>query len=319
MSVAILGLQLDRTTGRAQAPSSSSDWTLSSSRGAVALTGSREILEGSQVFGPAQRSALTVGALGIDGLAVNARRAWRRAERRLSFIVHVEGDSAVQRAQLMRQLLAVLTPLDPAGSPYVTVTVRIESGEQVEIQGIAEFSGSDYGPIASWDDVAVVSFDVLCPDPLWRGRTRTITQRAATGGGSFFPILPFALAPSTSIGDPVVIDVAGDGLAYPVHVVSGPVTSVRCESSRGPAWEVDLTAAPLLAGQVLTVETDPRTVFLGRPRVQGPAGQDYTQYLVERSLFALLPDTETITYEVAGSSASTSVELRWRPGVEGVL
>ena len=315
MSVVLLGLQ-QSAPSVPQASTTASDWTLSSSRGSIGLTGAREIMEGSAVLGPAPRSAVLGGALGIDGSIANPLRPYRRSERRMTFIVHIEGDTPELRLTLMRSLLAALTPLD---GTLVTASVRLPDGDQASIDGVAEFDGNSFSPRATWDTIAVVSFDLVCPDPLWRGQERSATQQAATTSVGFFPILPLTIAPSTSIGDPLVLQVGGDAISYPLHVINGPATSFSCESFRGPEWELDLAAAPLLAGETIEVDTDPRSVFTGRPRVRGPLGEDYTRYLVKRQLFALLPGTERVTYNGAGISSSTRVAIYWRPRIEAVM
>lgn len=295
---------------------------LSSSRGSVALSGVHEVLEGTAGLGPAARKAVVSGALGIDGVIVNPRRPYRRDKRLVSFIVHIEGQTPRERAEAQRKLLAVISPYD---GTLVRVGARIENDDIVEAFGIAELGGGEeFSAQAFYDSVAVVSFDILFPDPVWRAGTRSKGQQQAATAAAFFPLLPLTLTRTAGLGTAMTLDVGGDTLAYPRHVLTGPATKIRCTSSAGPFWELDLLraglpAASIIAGQTIVVDTNPRVVFSGKYRVTGPAGQDYSPYLTSRQLFALEPKIQQLTYLFTGIGAGSSVTTSWEPGIEAVL
>lgn len=319
----VVVVELPEEVGLTPQPASYGRLLLSSERGAVALQGFVEALEGTDGLGPGPRRAITESALGLDGSIANRARAFRRDEREIDLVVHVGGDGGLApdvRARTARQLVSVLSPLrTTAGEPaLVTLSGVMEDLTQVEIDGVAEFRGDTFGPQAAYDRVMIGSFTLRCPDPLWRLPERSAAQ-GQSGGGTFFPILPLVISDSTGLGDDLVLDVGGDALAYPTHVVDGPADTVRCENvETGDAWEVDLTAS-LIGGEQLVVRTDPRTVFTGTPRVQGPAGADLTGDLTARQLFALRPDRDVIRYTVTGASTSTRATVSWRPRLEGLL
>ena len=76
----------------------------------MALQGPVETLVGWVGLGPPQRRSVNVRPLGIDGYVRNPRRPLTRAHRTMGGPVHVQGGTALERAETMRKLLAVLSP-----------------------------------------------------------------------------------------------------------------------------------------------------------------------------------------------------------------
>lgn len=296
-------------------------FTLSSSRGSVALQGNIEALVGWTGLGPPRRTAVTANPLGLDGLRLNRRRPVTRSAREMGGPIHVQGGTALERAREMRQLLAVLSPLDDG---VVTFTARIETGELVSGECVARFSGGDeWMATAAWDVSAVLELDLLFPDPRFYGETRRASQSTNTSG-PFFPIAPVTLTNSTTFGTLLNLNVGGERPTHATFKWSGPGTKLTVTGSGGEVWEINLLAAglpaaPLLSGQQVTVITDPRAVGDGASRIVGPGGVDYWKYLTRRTLFPLSPGKDSITIDVLGSGAGSEVMLEWRPAIEAIL
>lgn len=292
-------------------------FTVSSNRGSIELQGTFEALVGWVGLGPVKRTPNRIRPLGLDGSVRNRRRPLLRAGRTMGGPVHVQAATALERAQEMRKLLAVLSPFD--GEPC-TLTGRIETGELISGEFDAVFEGGDeWMAAAAWDTSAVLDLEFDFPDPRLYGETRREGQ-GISASVPFFPIGPVKVTDSTSFGTPLGLDVGGERPTPAVWTWTGPGTKLTVTGSGGQVWEVDLTADPLLAGEQVVVTTDTRATFEGASRVAGPAGADYWQYLSKHGFFPLRPEKDTVTIQVTGTTGPTSrVELAWRPAVEAIL
>lgn len=292
-------------------------FALTSSRGSVQLQGGYEAIEGWTGLGPTERKVNRRRPLGINGAVVDRQRPTTRSERVMEGPVHVEAPSAVERARLARHLLDVLSPLDE--SP-VTFSARVDTGEVVTGECWAEFSGDDeWQARAAWDLTATLGLRLVFPDFRLFGQRRAARQGGSSGAVPFFPLLPLVISESSSFGQPFRLDVGGDLAVHAVWTWTGPGTKLVVSNAAGRSWGLDLTAAPLLAGQKVVVTTDPRAATLGQKRLLGPGGVDYYRYLTPRSLFPLAPGQDTVTLDVLGDGVGTEVLVEWRPATEAIL
>jgi hypothetical protein len=157
-------------------------------------------------------------------------------------------------------------------------------------------------------DTTPVSFDwslqVTAPDPLRYGADvhELSCGLPRPGRGIAFP-LAFPLVFGQSQGGSLALANAGTALSRPVWTITGPCTQpVIRNDSTGERLAFSLTLAE---GDVLTVDTAARTVFLGEASRRS--------VLQPRSAwFALPPGSTVVGFEAFDDSEAGTLTVRWR-------
>jgi hypothetical protein len=157
-------------------------------------------------------------------------------------------------------------------------------------------------------DTTPVSFDwslqVTAPDPLRYGADphELSCGLPAPGPGITFP-LTFPLTFGQSVDGSLGVVNAGSATTWPVWTVTGPCTQPVIRNDSTGEWLA--FSLSLFDGDVLTVDTAARTVFLG--------GASRRAALQPRSTwFGLPPGSTTISFDAFDDTASGTLAVSWR-------
>ncbi len=127
---------------------------------------------------------------------------------------------------------------------------------------------------------------------------------ATTSGSGFFPFFPLRLGSSEALTD-VVIENTGHVDAWPVFTITGPVSDVKVvNTSTGEQFTL---IGNLGANKTLTIDTRP-----GRKVITDQAGTRVFPITGDSSLWPLTVGQNVITAQMGGSTAASSIVIRWR-------
>ncbi|MEE4540996.1 phage tail family protein [Streptomyces sp. V4-01] len=236
----------------------------------------------------------------IDGSAIRQIRAQAR-----TIMLPVVVFSDVDRADFLAKKRGLRRSLNPklgAG----TLTITETDGTQRSIAAYYQSGGEgdesvDVGGMR-YQMVAVV---FVAPSPYWLGPPVHLDFQVAQSG-SFFPLLPLAVADSQVLGDTFISN-DGDDVAYPVWTIRGPATSVILTN--------------IITGQSLTLSqslTSSDTVVIDtRERIQTVLMNGSTnlwpKLATGSALWGLAPADNEVALTLAGATTSTLVSLDYQP------
>jgi hypothetical protein len=145
-------------------------------------------------------------------------------------------------------------------------------------------------------------------------RAGNVPVYATSAGGMDFPIAEFPVDFTGGTQSELVVQNDGAADAYPLIRVFGPVTGTctgftLTNSTTGQEITVTTTIG---AGQILTADMD--AAVTGSPRlvISLSGSSRYGDWQLPRKAFYLAPGSNTLRFEVAGSSTDVVCNLTWR-------
>lgn len=223
----------------------------------------------------------------------------------ITWPIYVWGDTHLQYVERHRQLRRAFTMTVHRGTVGVLRVQRPDStAREISCYYSAGLEG-EAGEGWLWSKDAITLF---CPDGYWRDVEPITVTRSYQTGVDFLNPFP-SISAGLSLGDTEIVN-PGDVDAWPSWTITGPMDSISASNlSTGLQFSLNYTLA---AGEQITITTD-------RPTVRGPGGQNLVAYLdwPNAYLWSLTPDTNNVTFNVAGASAGTTVELKFYPRYEG--
>lgn len=236
---------------------------------------------------------------------VNIRH--QRAEpRRLTWPMHVYGNTHIQFTERYRRLMRAFTATKYRGPG--TLTVYRPDGDARSIDCLYEDGfGGEGGENHRF---ANPTLTLLCPDGYWRDMERQFIRRQYAAGGSPY-LSPYMTVTSGQVlGESTIVN-AGDVEAYPSWTITGPATQIT--ATNATTGQQFVLTYNLLANQTATI-----TITPDRALVRGPAGQNLIGSLnwPGASLWPLLPGPNDVDFEVNGSADGTLIELSFFPRYE---
>ncbi|MFI7394008.1 phage tail protein [Streptomyces tendae] len=162
----------------------------------------------------------------------------------------------------------------------------------------------------TWDSAVVTLY---CEEPYWEDLQPQTVHRE-TGAGVDY-LAPYPSVSSSQVLGATTVDNGGDVDVWPTWTVTGPATSITfTREDNGQSFTLDMTATAhgaLLAGQTVTISTDP-------PRVRSGTGEVLTPGLnwPEAVLWSIPPGRTDVTFALAGAAAGSAVDLTFHPRYE---
>ncbi|WP_328657864.1 phage tail protein [Streptomyces sp. NBC_00334] len=162
----------------------------------------------------------------------------------------------------------------------------------------------------TWDSAVVT---LWCEDPYWLD-VQAQTVHRETGTGVDY-LAPYPSVSSSQVLGATTVMNAGDVDVWPTWVVTGPATSISfTREDTGDSFTLDMADTAhgaLLAGQTVTISTDP-------PRVRSGAGENLVAGLnwPEAVLWSLPPGETAVTFQLVGAEAGSAVDLTYYPRYE---
>lgn len=207
--------------------------------------------------------------------------------------------------EVRRRLATLASRMDPRdGDGELRLLYPDGSGRRLVCRYAGGLEGSEGDD--AWQRELRVGLSFLAPDPAWLD-TRSVTERWVAGSPvAFFPLkFPAKLAASKVLGS-VTITMPGDDDAYPLWTITGPATGFTLTNSTlGAALTV---THALQAGDTVVVDTRPDRLLITK------GATNLWQYAsANPELWPLRPGTNTVTLQVDGSGAGTSVTLEATP------
>lgn len=236
---------------------------------------------------------------------VNVRH--QRAEpRRLTWPLHVFGDTHTQFLDRYRRLMRAFTSTKYRGPGVLTIYRPDASARSIDCLCEDGWGGE---PGENWVS-ANPTVTLFCPDGYFRDTERQFVRRAYVPTGTPY-LRPYLTVSSSRVIGESTIDNPGDVAAYPSWTITGPATQLTAtNNTTGESFTLTYT---LTAGQTATISVSPTRALL-----RGPAGQNLVGNLnwPGASLWALVPGLNDVDFQVGGSNTGTVIELSYYPRYE---
>jgi hypothetical protein len=179
------------------------------------------------------------------------------------------------------------------------------TGREIECYYEEGFGGA---PREDWTYANPV-LTLFAPDGYWRDVNPIRESRKYVGAAvNFFN--PYPTVASSQVLGATTIYNPGDVLAWPTWTITGPATAVEATNeTTGDSFTLTYT---LTAGQTITITTL-------RPTVRFQDGTNLSSALnwPNAVLWALLPDTNDITFTVSGANTGTKIEFEFYARYDG--
>jgi hypothetical protein len=184
---------------------------------------------------------------------------------------------------------------------------------QIEVYYQGGFEGQSKQGYYRDTDSAVIS--LWCEDPYWVDPTPLTITREASTPGDFLD--PFPSVSSSQVLGETVVHNPGDVMVWPEWLITGPASLIEfTHAGTSESFTLDpdaegISHGPLLAGQQVTVSTDP-------PRVRYQDGSNWIGTLDWPSavLWGLAPGDNEVTFALTGAGSGSSVQLVFHPRYE---
>lgn len=220
--------------------------------------------------------------------------------------VHVEADTHQQFVDLWRALGRAFTDTLRVGPGILDIARPDGRRRQIQVRYQDGWNGlGQAGTGITWDN-AVVS--LLAEDPYFYDPQPVSLMRSPAAPADFLASY-FTVSSAEVLGAATVTN-PGDVDAWPIWTVTGPATLITMtRADTGDAFTLDPTATghgPLLAGQSVTITTDP-------PSVRYQDGTNWVGGLnwPSAALWSLAPGDTPVTLEVDGAGSGTSVTMSY--------
>lgn len=163
--------------------------------------------------------------------------------------------------------------------------------------------------------MVLLPLQFFAADPYWYDTNYIAQTFAVSAGTPFFgpsnALLPIHLSPS-GIASSASIENNGEAVAWPVWVLSGPMTAATFTNNT--TGDVLTLTTTLTAGQSVTIDTS-----LGQKTVTREDGSKHFEYVSATStLWGLAVGINNINVAVTGTGAGTLLTLQYKRRYEGV-
>lgn len=137
---------------------------------------------------------------------------------------------------------------------------------------------------------------------------------AATQGGTEFPVVEFPVDFTGGGQSELVVTNDGTADAYPLMRFYGPVvgTCTGVTVTNSTTGQTFVVSTPITTGQILTADME--AAVTGAPRLVislGGAGR-YGAWALPREPFVLAPGSNTLRFQVTGTSTDVAANISWR-------
>ncbi|MFG3154222.1 phage tail protein [Streptomyces sp. NPDC048219] len=162
----------------------------------------------------------------------------------------------------------------------------------------------------NWDSAVLT---LWCEDPYWLDLQPQTVHRE-TGAPEDY-LVPFPTVSSSQVLGATTVTNPGDVDVWPTWIITGPATSIAfTRDDTGESFTLDMEATahgPLLAGETVTVSTDP-------PRARSGTGENLITGLnfPEAVLWSIPPGETPVVFQLNGAEAGSSVDLTYFPRYE---
>lgn len=162
----------------------------------------------------------------------------------------------------------------------------------------------------TWDSAVLT---LWCEDPYWVD-AQPVTVHRETGAQVDY-LVPFPSVSSSQVLGATTVTNPGDVDVWPTWVITGPASAITfTREDTDEAFTLDMAATvhgPLLAGETVTISTDP-------PRVRSGTGENLVAGLnwPEAVLWSLPPGPTPVTFQLDGAAAGSAVDLTFYPRYE---
>ncbi|GAA3750787.1 phage distal tail protein [Micromonospora maritima] len=233
-------------------------------------------------------------------------RHQRREPRRLTWPLHVYGDTHLQFLDRYRRLMRHFTLTKYRGAGTLTIYRPDGSDRARAIDCLYEDGfGGEPGENVRYANPTLTLF---CPDGYFRAVDRQFIRRTYQGTGGSPYLRPYlTVSSSRTLGESTVFN-GGDIEVYPSWTITGPAAQlVATNETTGESFTLTHN---LLAGQTATI-----TITADRALIRGHNGENLSGKLnfPGAVLWALLPGTNDVNFQVTGSGPGTQVELSFYP------
>ncbi|MEU0458652.1 phage tail protein [Streptomyces sp. NPDC006129] len=162
----------------------------------------------------------------------------------------------------------------------------------------------------TWDSAVLT---LWCEDPYWVDVVPQTVHRE-TGAQEDY-LVPYPTVSSSQVLGATTVMNPGDVDVWPQWLITGPASAITfTREDTGEAFTLDMAETahgPLLAGETVTVSTDP-------PRVRSGTGENLVAGLnwPEAVLWSLPPGDTSVTFQLDGAAAGSAVDLTFYPRYE---
>lgn len=196
-----------------------------------------------------------------------------------------------------------------------TLQVARPDGTVRQLTNVTYEGGFDGRVQPGWTySTAVIT--LTADDPYWQDTTPVTIRREYAGTSTPF-LAPFMTISSSQTLGNTVVNNPGDVEAWPLVTITGPASGFTADNdTTSESWTLDPNATdiahgPLLAGETVTVTTNPATI-------RGPDGSVWTAAInwPSAELWALNEGDNAINLSVSGSGPGTSIAFTFYPRYE---
>lgn len=223
----------------------------------------------------------------------------------------VQGSTHQQFTDRWRALAKAFTRTLRDG-PGVLEIARPDGGRRrISVHYSEGFDGQGRHATGITWDTAVIT--LWCEDPYWTDPVTQVVHREYGVGEDY--LQPYPSVSSGQVLGATTVTNPGDITVWPEWTITGPASLVTfTHSGSGDAFTLDPTAVghgPLLAGEQVTVSTDP-------PRVRYQDGTNWIGTLdwPGAVLWGLEPGGNAVTFQLDGSGPGSAVDLSYQPRYE---
>lgn len=231
----------------------------------------------------------------------------RRMERRLTWPLHIFGDTHMEFVTRNRALMRAFTMTSQRQRPGTLTVYRPDTTARAID---CWYEGGWEGNAVAGEDVVYANpvLTLFCPDGFWRDvEPERVSRSYAVGDTPFLD--PYLTISSSRVLGATTVANGGDVEAWPKWTITGPISAlVATNHTLGAAFTLTYGLA---AGETITITTN-------LPAIRGPGGQNLASALnwPAAELWPLAPGNNNVTFAATGADAGTEIELEFYPRYE---